>query len=100
LDDLQQPAVLFGSREENSMTNKKDGSQSDDFEALQGPDIPQPTEKKQAKSNNPHYVMTTVYLSKQLHRQLKAAALDEEREMSEIVEELVDRWLKSRHSDV
>jgi hypothetical protein len=48
--------------------DKKDGSQSDDFEALQGPDIPQPTEKKQAKSNNPHYVMTTVYLSKQLHR--------------------------------
>ncbi|MCU0546295.1 MAG: CopG family transcriptional regulator [Oscillatoriaceae cyanobacterium Prado104] len=83
------------------MTKKKDGSQSDDFETLQGrADIPQPTEKKQAKSNNPHYVMTTVYLPKQLHRQLKVAAVDEEKEMSEIVEELVDRWLKSRNSEV
>ena len=85
------------------MTKKKDGSQFDDlFEAVKGraEEIPQPTEKKQGKGNNPDYVRTTFYLPKQLHRQLKAAALDEEREMSEIVEELVDGWLKSRKLDV
>jgi hypothetical protein len=85
------------------MTKKKDSSQFDDlFEAVKGraEEILQPTEKKQAKGNNPDYVRTTFYLPKQLHRQLKAAALDEEKEMSEIVQELVDQWLKSRNSDL
>ncbi|GET42980.1 CopG family transcriptional regulator [Microseira wollei] len=85
------------------MTKKKDGKQFDDlFGAVKGgaEDIPQPTEKKQAKGNNPDYVSTTFYLPKQLHRQLKIAAVDEEREMSDIVAELVERWLKSRNSDV
>jgi metal-responsive CopG/Arc/MetJ family transcriptional regulator len=45
-------------------------------------------------------VRTTIYLPKQLHRQLKAAALDEEQEMSEIIEELINQWLESRNSDV
>ena len=84
------------------MTKKKDGNQFDDvFGAVKGgaEDIPKPTEKKQGKGSNPNYVSTTFYLPKQLHRQLKKAALDEEREMSEIVEELVDRWLESRKSD-
>ncbi|HAX78338.1 MAG TPA: CopG family transcriptional regulator, partial [Cyanobacteria bacterium UBA11372] len=78
------------------MTKKKDGSQFDDlFGAVKGDaeDVSQPTEKKQAKGNNPDYVRSTFYLSKQIHRQLKKAAIDEEREMSEIIEELVDRWL-------
>jgi Arc/MetJ-type ribon-helix-helix transcriptional regulator len=57
---------------------------------------------RKSKSTDPDYVRTTVYLPKQLHKQLKAAAADEEREMSDIVKELVEQWLKSRseHSDV
>jgi hypothetical protein len=46
-------------------------------------------------------VRTTVYLPKRLHKQLKVAAADEEREMSEILEGLVEQWLKKRgNSDV
>jgi hypothetical protein len=97
-------AVLSESGEENlTMTKKKDGNQFDDLSmAVEGSaeDIPQSTEKKQAKGNNPDYVRSTFYLSKQVHRQLKKAAVDEEKEMSEIVEELVTQWLKSRKSDV
>jgi hypothetical protein len=40
----------------------------------------------------------TVYLPKRLHQQLKAAAIQEDREMSAIVEELIDTWLKSREN--
>jgi hypothetical protein len=43
-------------------------------------------------------VRTTVYLPKRLHQQLKAAAVEEDREMSGIVEELIDTWLKSREN--
>jgi hypothetical protein len=31
-------------------------------------------------------------------KSLKSAAADEEREMSEIVEELIEHWLKNRNS--
>ena len=51
---------------------------------------------KKAKSVNPDYTRTTVYLPKKTHKKLKAIAFDEEREMSSIVEELVDTWLNSR----
>jgi hypothetical protein len=56
----------------------------------------QPTRK--SKSTDPNYVRTTVYLPKRLHQQLKAAAVEEDREMSGIVEELIDTWLKSREN--
>ena len=51
---------------------------------------------KKAKSANPDYNRTTMYLPKKMHKQLKAIALDEEKEMSSIVEELIDSWLNSR----
>ena len=51
---------------------------------------------KKAKSANPDYTRTTVYLPKKMHKLLKAIALDEEREMSSIVEELIETWLSKR----
>lgn len=55
---------------------------------------------KKAKSANPDYTRTTVYLPKKMHKKLKAIALDEEREMSSIVEELIKNWLSERGKDV
>jgi hypothetical protein len=51
---------------------------------------------RRSKSSDPNYVRTTVYLPKELHRQLKAAAASEDREMSEVVDQLIEAWLKSR----
>ena len=51
---------------------------------------------KKAKSANPDYTRTTVYLPKKMHKLLKAIALEEEREMSSIVEELIETWLSKR----
>ena len=59
-----------------------------------------PAKTKKSKSTDPDYVRTTVYLRKRFHKQLKAAAADEEREMSEILEELVEQWLKKRGTDI
>lgn len=46
-----------------------------------------------AKSKDPNYQRTTIYLRKDLHRQLKSAAVNHDREISAIVEELVEQWL-------
>lgn len=54
-----------------------------------------------AKHKNPDYVRTTIYIPKQIHRKLRSAAMEEDREMSEVVEILVREWLETRkHLDV
>lgn len=86
---------------------KKDGSRFDNFisaaRAKQTPDPSPSTEdaspqepQGKSKSSNPNYMRTTVYLPRQIHRRLKSAAADEEKEISEIVEKLVEDWLASR----
>lgn len=90
---------------------KKDGSRFDNFinaarapKPTPTPETPTPTEAapteksppKKSKSSDPNYMRTTVYLPRQIHRRLKSAAADEEKEISEIIEELVTGWLASR----
>lgn len=88
------------------MSKKKESSRFDALfgVARQQEQTPAPAEQKpvkKTKSTDPDYVRTTVYLPKRLHKQLKAAAADEEQEMSEILEGLVEQWLKSRaNSDI
>ncbi|MGD1873501.1 MAG: CopG family transcriptional regulator [Mastigocoleus sp.] len=50
-----------------------------------------------SKSTDPNYTRTTVYLPKQLHRQLKAAAASEVRQMSDIIIELIEGWLEEKN---
>lgn len=49
-----------------------------------------------SKSTDPDYVRTTVYLPKKLHRRLKSAAAADERQMSDIMTELVEKWLSEK----
>ncbi len=51
-----------------------------------------------SKSTDPNYVRTTVYLPKKLHRSLKLAAAADERQMSDIMTELVEKWLSQKGS--
>ncbi len=46
-----------------------------------------------SKSTDPNYIRTTVYLPKQLHKKMKAAALSQDRQMSDVIAELVEQWL-------
>jgi len=50
-----------------------------------------------SKGKDPNYQRTTIYLPKPLHRQFKAAAATDGKEMSTIVEELVQLWLEERN---
>lgn len=59
-----------------------------------------PDVKSKSKSTSPNYVRTTVYFPKHLHKKLKTTAADEEKEMSDIVEESVRRYLESRNQEL
>lgn len=50
------------------------------------------------KRSDPDYVGFTTYIRKETHRNVKRALLDEpdERELSELVEDLLVDWLKSQ----
>ncbi|MGH1393988.1 MAG: CopG family transcriptional regulator [Trichormus sp.] len=82
------------------MNNKKKTSRFDDLiEAArsrqQRDQLPSKSDTvgSVTKSTDPAYTRTTIYLPKQLHRQFKAAAVAQERQMSDIVAELVEQWL-------
>ena len=53
------------------------------------------------KKSNPDYTQATVYLRKQTHLAAKKRLLDEGREFSELIEDLVTQWIqKSENSKV
>lgn len=86
------------------MNNKKKPSRFDDLidaaRSRQQRDNPAPIETQPtalSKSTNPEYIRTTIYLPKNLHRKLKAAAVAQERQMSDIMTELVEQWLLSHN---
>ncbi len=85
------------------MTDKKKTSRFDELinaalSRKQRDNIPNNNEKptKNTKSTDPNYTRTTVYLPKQLHRQLKATAADEDKQMSDIIIELLEEWLAKK----
>lgn len=87
--------------------NKKKTSRFDDLidaaRSRQQRDKLQPVDDKpssSSKSTNPDYTRTTIYLPKQLHRQLKAAAASQDRQMSDIVTELIEQWFLNQSDSV
>ncbi len=99
-------AVLRPSwRRDITMSSKKKGSRFDELidaarSRQQRDNLQLRVEKtsRLAKSTDPNYIRTTIYLPKQLHRQLKAAAANEQRQMSDILIELLERWFDAASS--
>ena len=62
--------------------------------------IPEATKRKArkptAKSKDPNYIQTSVYLPKSLHLHLRVAAMQEGRDVSVLLAELAEQWLQSR----
>lgn len=50
------------------------------------------------KKSNPDYTQATVYLRKQTHLAVKKRLLDEGKEFSELVENLLARWVQNSKS--
>ncbi|MEA5571248.1 plasmid partition protein ParG [Calothrix sp. UHCC 0171] len=82
------------------MSGKKRASRFDDLidaarSRQQRDDLPSVEGKVdvKSKSTDPNYIRTTVYLPKQLHKRMKAAALLQDKQMSDVIAELVEQWL-------
>lgn len=81
---------LFGAARSGKAAGASEHPDIQTSNAIEHPDV------QTSKSKDPNYQRTTIYLPKAMHRRLKAAAVNEEKEMSAIVEELVEQWLNSR----
>jgi predicted HicB family RNase H-like nuclease len=53
-------------------------------------------ERPRGKSRREDYVAMKVYISKELHRRLKLKAVEEEKELSELVEEALRKFLATQ----
>ncbi len=80
------------SKHSDSQTSKTANQSSQNVSTRQHPNI----QTSKAKSTNPDYMRTTIYLPKKMHKKLKAISVEEEKEMSSIVEELISAWLSSQ----
>lgn len=98
-------AMLLRNRQGDFVMSKKGGSRFDDLFGAARTSSKEPeselkpiekTPVRKTKSTDPDYIRTTVYLPKQLHKQLKSAAAYEEREMSDIMTQAIAQYLESR----
>ena len=64
------------------------------------PDLPPSAPKlgrPPGKSRDPNYTQVTVYLRKSVHRTARKMLIDERRQFSDLVDELVSQWIQ--HSE-
>ncbi len=52
--------------------------------------------RPKGKRSNPDFTQVTAYMRKDTYKNAQKALLDEDEEFSELVEDLVSKWLKSR----
>ncbi len=52
--------------------------------------------RPKGKRSNPAFTQVTAYMRKDTYKNAQKALLDEDEEFSELVEDLVSKWLKSR----
>jgi hypothetical protein len=85
------------------MSNKKKASRFDDLidvarsrSERDKAEVIQEKATRITKSTDPQFTRTTIYLPKHLHRQLKIVSASLDKQMSDVVIELIEDWLKSR----
>jgi hypothetical protein len=76
---------------------KKKEQEAPVVEVPASPSPPTPNSSK-AKGKDPNYQRTTFYIPKDIHREFKMAALEDDLEMSDIIETLISQWLRERNS--
>jgi hypothetical protein len=62
-------------------------------DAEDGPPPPKRSSRKLAKRNNPDYRQVGLYLPRDIHQAARIKAMEEGREISQVVEDLLSEWL-------
>lgn len=60
---------------------------------------PSKNQRRIGKSANPDFTRTTLYLSNDLHHQIKVHAVSNKEDMSELVERVMADYLKNLYKD-
>ena len=63
---------------------------------MQSGETQKPVKEGIVRFKNPDYQQTTVYLRRDTHKALKIALAQDERGFADLVEELIEQWLKAR----
>lgn len=71
------------------------GRSSEAVDEVRRTTVPTPTVRAGKRSND-EYRQISAYIRKDTHRRVKIALLEEDREFSELVEELLSEWLELR----
>lgn len=63
-----------------------------------GPSAPAeaPTRAGGGKKRDPHYTQCNGYISRELYKRVRLALVEDERELGELLEQLLTNWLASR----
>lgn len=84
----------------NKFAGKLARSKSEPIAPAQETAAPGPVAKSGRQKGRTHpdikanYVSTTVYIARHVHKQTKGALLDDGRDLSELVEDLLHAWLE------
>jgi hypothetical protein len=83
--------ALVGARRQREATEANEMSDQLSMQTVKQLDVQ--VAKQLAKSVDPEYVKFTTYIRKTTHKSLKVKALQQGRELSDLIEELVHTWL-------
>lgn len=93
--------LLEAAKEREAKESREDGYLS--AQKAESPNVqeaePPVAEKRgrpRGKRSDPAYDQYSVHLRKETHKAVKKALIDEEKDLSVLVEELLTRWLSSR----
>jgi hypothetical protein len=53
--------------------------------------------RPKGKRSNPEYTQVIGYIRKETYKQVRRELLDDEREFSELIQQLLEEWLQSRN---
>jgi len=83
---------------ESSITQQSDISrtQKSDDSKLQRTENTKTVGRPKGKRSNPEYTQVTSYIRKETYKQVRRELLDNEREFSGLIQELLEEWLQSR----
>ncbi|MEO0851970.1 MAG: hypothetical protein AAFY15_00500 [Cyanobacteria bacterium J06648_11] len=81
-------------RDSTSSPPENTETQTSNISATQKDEMPK-RGRPRAKRSDDNYKQVTAYILKATHLEVKKRLLDEEREFSELVEELLAEWLKT-----
>ena len=89
IPDTQQAENLNSQQSKISDTQQLDNSKSQESEVKESKTLGRP----RGKRSNPDYTQVTSYIKKETHKSVQRVLLEQEKEFSELIQELLEEWL-------